>query len=70
MLFKATKSTIITKLPRILIIHLKRFKIMKKSKLSHPIKFPLTNLSLQPYTKNIKKALKYSAFGMILHLGN
>ena len=29
-IFKATKSTIITKLPRILTIHLKRFKTAKK----------------------------------------
>ena len=65
----ANKKIELYNLPKILIIHLKRFN--NNRKINTLINFPLENLSLDNYINKLKKGNnKYDLFGVINHYGN
>ena len=66
-----TKKTKIYQLPKILVIHLKRFSFAstyKKSKINASVKFPITGLDLTEYTFNTQ-ASQYNLYGISHHSG-
>lgn len=68
-LSNAQKVITFWKLPKILIIVLKRFNY--SSKIGNKIEFPLDNLDMEKYVDGYHKyESKYEAFGIINHVGN
>ena len=65
---EANKKIEIYHLPKILIIHLKRFNNNKK--INTLIEYPLTDLDLKKYIKSKDKVVKYDLFGVINHFGS
>ena len=65
---EANKKIEIYHLPKILIIHLKRFNNNKK--INTFIDYPLTDLDLNNYIKSQEKVPKYDLIGVINHFGS
>jgi ubiquitin carboxyl-terminal hydrolase 4/11/15 len=68
---QAEKRMEIYKLPKILIIHLKRFKIsgFSREKLNVPVTFPLTNLDLTQFTADNLSLNRFELFAISHHFG-
>ena len=68
------KTEYLWKLPKYLIIHLKRFKtenVRRGEKINTHIDFPLEDLDLNPYLKGYKKHnMRYKLLSISNHLGN
>ncbi len=66
---KSTKQTKLWKLPKILIIQLKRFRVNNygiiNQKINTMIEYPINNLDLSKYTNNINN--RYNLFGVNCH---
>jgi ubiquitin carboxyl-terminal hydrolase 4/11/15 len=69
---QATKKMELYKLPKILIIHLKRFKSQGyyREKLSTHIQFPESGLDLSPYVIGPEKSPIYDLYAISNHFGN
>jgi len=70
----ATKQLILSRLPRVMLIHLKRFYFQGpfKDKITSKINFPLTDLDLSKYThpfKTNENKYKYNLFAISNHYG-
>lgn len=69
----ASKQLMLTRLPNILLIHLKRFYFQGpfRNKITKNINFPLKNLNLQQYTKNLgnNAVSNYNLFAISNHYG-
>ena len=65
---EANKKIEIYHIPKVLIIHLKRFNNNKK--INTFIEFPLTDLNIQPFIKSEDIVSKYDLFGVINHFGS
>ncbi|NXN30948.1 UBP50 hydrolase, partial [Nycticryphes semicollaris] len=68
----AVVKATITKAPRIIIFHLKRFEWQDKhkGKLSTAIRYPLNNLDLSPYmAQPVRRATEYSLSAVVNHSG-
>ena len=65
---QANKKIEIYHLPKVLIIHLKRFNNNKK--IDTMIDFPLDNLDIKNYIKSEDEVTKYDLFGVINHYGS
>jgi len=65
---EANKKIEIYHVPKILIIHLKRFNNNKK--IDTMIEFPLNNLDIKNYIKSSDTISKYDLFGVINHYGS
>ena len=65
---EANKKIEIYHIPKILIIHLKRFNNNKK--INTFIEFPLTDLNINPFIKSSDTVSKYDLFGVINHFGS
>lgn len=65
-----TKQYLISNVPAVLILHLKRFQSqrMSFSKVTKPVKFP-TILNLAPVCKNHDEPKVYSLYGVVEHSG-
>ena len=68
MQLEANKTIEIFHLPKILIIHLKRFNNNKK--INTLIEFPLVDLNLNKYVKSNDTISKYNLYGVINHFGS
>lgn len=73
---EASKKLSISKLPRILILHFKRFEVdgRWRDKLNTLIKFPMDGLDMAPFLSHEKQdsersGIKYDLFGMVCHRG-
>jgi ubiquitin C-terminal hydrolase len=73
---KFKKGFVIWRLPKVLVIHLKRFHYGKyrKEKITHDVRFPVKNLDLSEFVKESKdisvKDAKYSLFSIVNHSGS
>ena len=65
---EANKKIEIYHIPKILIIHLKRFNNNKK--INTYIEFPLNDLDIKPFIKSGDNVSKYDLFGVINHFGS
>ena len=65
---EANKKIEIYHVPKILIIHLKRFNNNKK--INTFIEYPLTDLDINPFIQSNDKISKYDLFGVINHFGS
>ena len=66
----AIKTQFIVRVPKVLIIILKRFN-NDISKINKLIQFPIDNLEIEPYVLNNKKTnTKYSLYGIVCHYGD
>ncbi|KAJ2999482.1 hypothetical protein HDV02_002795 [Globomyces sp. JEL0801] len=68
---KATKGLKLSKLPQILVLHLKRFRYNPNKKLDHSITYPL-NLNMQEYQSDFLKTLNtnYTLIAISNHYGS
>ncbi|KAI8899632.1 hypothetical protein BC833DRAFT_619235 [Globomyces pollinis-pini] len=68
---KATKGLKLSKLPQILVLHLKRFRYNPNKKLDHSITYPL-NLNMQEYQSDFLKTLNtnYTLIAISNHSGS
>ncbi|XP_031833336.1 ubiquitin specific protease 16/45 isoform X2 [Nomia melanderi] len=66
----STKQYLISRVPAVLILHLKRFQAQRLDfrKATRPVSFPVI-LDLAPVSKNHKKAKVYALYGVVEHSG-
>ena len=70
---QATKQLGIWKLPKILIIHLKRFSFKNsftRNKIDTFVGFTLNNLDLSPFIQEVNESAVYDLFGVVNHKGS
>ena len=71
---EAAKKFDVWKLPKILVVHLKRFQYNRyqRDKIETLVEFPITGLDLQKYVidPNYKHSTKYDLIGICNHMGH